>query len=207
LVKYNVTNKSKRGNGMNISKAKLSLKKAGEKVGGKCKNVFSRKNIKRNLVVLASVAIIGGAVYLNWNYFSAEGESGIGGAQSVLKGDSESGESYFAMTEISRQKTRDEAMEVLQTIVDNEAAAEADRTEALNSINAIAQNIQYEGNIESLVVSKGFEDCVAVISDGAATVVVKSDGLLDNEITQIQEIVYTESGILPQDLRIIEKAD
>ena len=71
----------------------------------------------------------------------------------------------------------------------------------------IIENIQREGNIESLVVSKGFEDCVAVISDGAATVVVKSDGLLENEITQIREIVYTEAGILPQDLRIIEKAD
>lgn len=193
---------------MNITKAKLSLKKAGEKVGGKCKNAFSRKNLKRNLIVLASVAIIGGAVFLNWNYFSTEGESGIGGAQNVLKGtQEESGESYFAMTEISRQKTRDEAMEVLQSIVDNEATAEADRAEALNSINAIAENIQYEGNIESLVVSKGFEDCVAVISDGVATIVVKSDGLLENEITQIQEIVYTESGILPQDLRIIEKAE
>ena len=193
---------------MNITKAKMSVKKAGEKVGGRCKNAFSRKNLKRNLIVLASVAIIGGAVFLNWNYFSTESQSGVGGAQNVLKGDETAeGESYFAMTEVSRQKTRDEAIEVLQSIVDNEAAAEEDRTQALNSINTIAENIQDEGNIESLVVSKGFEDCVAVISDGVATVVVKSDGLLENEITQIQEIVYTEAGILPQDLRIIEKSE
>ena len=70
----------------------------------------------------------------------------------------------------------------------------------------IAANIQSEGNIESLVVSKGFEDCVAVINEGSATVVVKSDGLLENEITQIQEIVYTEAGILPENLKIIEKS-
>lgn len=193
---------------MNISKTKMTLKKAGERVGDKCKEAFSRKNLKRNLIVLASVAIVGGAVYLNWSYFSQEGESGIAGAHEVLSAENtDSAESYFAMTEISRQRNRDEAMEVLQTIVDNEASAEADRTEALNSINAIAENIQREGNIESLVVSKGFEDCVAVISDGTATVVVKSDGLLENEITQIREIVYTEAGILPQDLKIIEKAE
>lgn len=192
---------------MNISKTKLTLKKAGERVGDKCKEAFSRKNLKRNLIVLASVAIVGGAVYLNWSYFSEEGASGIAGAHEVLSSENtDSAESYFAMTEISRQRNRDEAMEVLQTIVDNEASAEADREEALNSINAIAENIQREGNIESLVVSKGFEDCVAVISDGTATVVVKSDGLLENEITQIREIVYTEAGILPQDLKIIEKA-
>jgi len=194
---------------MNITKPKTSLKKVGEKVGDKCKETFSRKNLKRNLIVLASVAIVGGAVYLNWSYFSDEGESGIAGAHEVVvsKSENSDAESYFAMTEVSRQRTRDEAIEVLQTIVDNEASAEEDRTNALNSINAIAENIQREGNIESLVVSKGFEDCVAVISDGAATVVVKSDGLLENEITQIREIVYTEAGILPQDLRIIEKAD
>lgn len=193
---------------MDITKTKLTLKKAGEKVSGKCKEAFSKRNLKRNMIVLASVAIIGGAVYLNWSYFSEEG-SAVAGAHEVIVNEDEVNdvESYFAMTEVSRQRTRDEAMEVLQTIVDNEASAEEDRTQALNSINAIAENIQREGNIESLVVSKGFEDCVAVISEGTATVVVKSDGLLENEITQIREIVYTESGILPQDLRIIEKSE
>jgi len=69
---------------MNITKPKTSLKKVGEKVGDKCKETFSRKNLKRNLIVLASVAIVGGAVYLNWSYFSDEGESGIAGAHEVV---------------------------------------------------------------------------------------------------------------------------
>lgn len=189
---------------MNIGKAKNLLGETGRKI----KRGFSRENMKRNIIVLASLGIIGGAVYLNWNYF----KPGDGTSQmSKNDGDSrlvevENGESYFAMTEVSRQRTRDEALEVLQTIVDNEATAEDDRNAALNAINVIASNIQSEGNIESLVVSKGFEDCVTVISEGNATVVVKSDGLLENEITQIQEIVYTEAGILPENLKIVEKA-
>ena len=146
-------------------------------------------------------------MYLNWNYFKpGESLKDMSGEQmSSEASDIEDAESYFAMTEVSRQRTRDEALEVLQTIVDNEATSEDDRNTALNAINVIASNIQSEGNIESLVVSKGFEECVAVISEGNATVVVKSDGLLENEITQIQEIVYSEAGILPENLKIIEK--
>ncbi|MBQ3183736.1 MAG: SpoIIIAH-like family protein [Clostridia bacterium] len=189
---------------MNIGKAKNLLSETGKKI----KRGFSRENMKRNIIVLASLGIIGGAVYLNWSYFKpgdslSEASKSGNGSELV---DIENSESYFAMTEVSRQRTRDEALEVLQTIVDNEATAEEDRNAALNAINVIAANIQSEGNIESLVVSKGFEDCVAVISEGNATVVVKSDGLLENEITQIQEIVYTEAGILPENLKIVEKS-
>ena len=188
---------------MNIGKTKNLLTDGARKI----KKGFSRENMKRNIIVLASLGIIGGAVYLNWSYFKpGEGmeQASKNNAGSELV-DIENTESYFAMTEVSRQRTRDEALEVLQTIVDNEATLEEDRNAALNAINVIAANIQSEGNIESLVVSKGFEDCVAVISEGNATVVVKSDGLLENEITQIQEIVYTEAGILPENLKIIEK--
>lgn len=180
------------------------LKKIISSVGERIKSCFSTENLKRNIIVLASLGIIGGAVYLNWSYFAPD-VSDNGKTEEDLSVDTENAESYFAMTEVSRQRTRDEAMEVLQAIVDNEGASQEERNAALNSINTIADNIQAEGNIESLVVSKGFEDCVAVISEGNATVVVMSDGLMQNEITQIQEIVYNESGILPANLKIIEK--
>ncbi|MBQ4561831.1 MAG: SpoIIIAH-like family protein [Clostridia bacterium] len=187
---------------MDIKNVKNKLSKTGEKI----KSWFTGENLKRNIIVVASLGIIGGAVYLNWNYFKPADSDNVAAQQGNSElVDTEYAESYFAMTEVSRQRTRDEALEVLQTIVDNEATAQEDRATALNAINVIAANIQSEGNIESLVVSKGFEDCVAVISEGNATVVVKSDGLLENEITQIQEIVYTEAGILPENLKIIEK--
>ena len=60
-------------------------------------------------------------------------------------------------------------------------------------------------HIETLIQAKGFEECIAVISEGKATIIVKSDGLLASEVAQINEIVYEASGILPTDLKIIEK--
>ena len=65
--------------------------------------------------------------------------------------------------------------------------------------------METEANIESLIVAKGFEECVAVISGDSASIVVKSEGLLASEISQINEIVYEQSGISPVNVKIIER--
>ncbi len=113
--------------------------------------------------------------------------------------------SYFAVTTINRQRARDEAIEVLQSIIDDVNALDQDKGEALTSMREIAESIKNEANIEALVGAKGFSNCVAVISRDCCTVVVSTSGLLPNQVAQIQEIVYQQAGILPLDVNIIEK--
>ena len=62
-----------------------------------------------------------------------------------------------------------------------------------------------ESNIETLIVAKGFAECVAVISGEDASIVVKSDGLNAAQLAQINEIVYSEAGISPVNITIIER--
>jgi stage III sporulation protein AH len=106
---------------------------------------------------------------------------------------------------INRQRSRDEAIEVLQSIVDNESATETAKNEALSQINQLASVMEAESNIETLIVAKGFAECVAVISDGGASIVVKCDGLQAAQISQINEIVYEQAGIVPANIKIIER--
>ena len=73
-------------------------------------------------------------------------------------------------------------------VIASDSAMDTAKTEAIESVNRIADEIAAEANIETLVMAKGFEDCVAVISDGSASVVVKTNGLLPSEIAQIMEI-------------------
>ena len=81
-----------------------------------------------------------------------------------------------------------------------------DKTEvSVKEAEKIAEDIECESRIETLVKAKGFEECIAVINDGTATVIVKTDDLLASEVAQINEIVYEQSGILPTGLKIIEK--
>ena len=176
---------------------------------------------KRNIIIACAVLFIGLAVYLNYAWFSGAEEAGsldygsgnmsdtLGGAE----GDGDGGnasvtdtDAYFASAQISRQQARDEALAVLQTVLENAEALDSTKEQALADISAIASEIASESNVEALVVAKGFSDCVAVISGDSASVIVKSDTeLLPSQVAKITEIVYKETGILPQNLTIIRK--
>ena len=175
------------------------------------KNFFVKVG-KRNLIIVGAVVLIGAAVALNWVFFSRGGGKGSGdtttpsGEQTGEPASVGSAESYFAASQVSRQRARDEAREVLQAVIDDASADEAAKSEALAGITQMAKDMEAEANIETLVVSKGFEQCVAVISNGAVNVVVKSQGLTAAEVAQINTIVYEQTGISPDKVVIIEKS-
>lgn len=114
-------------------------------------------------------------------------------------------DSYFSDAVTNRSKARDEAIAVLQTIVDSGDALADTKEQALSDIAKIVEEMTLEANIEALIKAKGFSDCVAVISGDKANVIVKSDGLLETEVAQIAEIVYSEAGIVPSNVTLVEK--
>lgn len=111
----------------------------------------------------------------------------------------------FAASVINRQNVRDSALEVLQEIADNPDTLPDAKAKALNDIAAIVEDMNAEANIETLIKAKGFEECVAVISGDNCSVIIQSDGLLENELSQIFEIVYNEAAIVPKNVKVIEK--
>jgi stage III sporulation protein AH len=175
---------------------------------------------KRNIVIVCAVLLIGVAVYLNylWYYDSVDNIGYGDNNMSDAYGDNQNGgdldasatpdgeNAYFSATQLSRQQARDEALEVLQKVVESEDALEVTKEQALVDISRIAADIEKESNIEALIVAKGFEKCVAVINGDSASVVVKSDAdLVASQVAQISEIVYTSAGILPANVNIIKK--
>lgn len=115
------------------------------------------------------------------------------------------GEDYFAVSAINRQKTRDEAISLLQAIADNPDSMPDAAAEALASINAMAKQMEAEADIEALVKAKGFEDCVAVISDSGCTVIVKSDGLVTEQVAQILEIAMQQTSFPAAKITVVQK--
>ncbi len=161
----------------------------------------------RTVVVVCSVLLIGLAVILNYALADT-------GSTDYLEPVAEIGEdaeplsvedTYFASSVLSREQARDEAIEVLKTVVNNEAALDEAKESALGDIARIAGEIETEANIETLIKSKGFEECIAVVTGSNANIIVKSDGLMENELSQIKEIVYEQAGIDPVNIKIVEK--
>ena len=180
----------------------------------KIKNFFTSSAGKGAIVACAAL-IIGLAVYLNYRWFY-DPTTSLGFGENNMQdsfSDSESAGSdlsgeendYFTSTALDRKEARDEAIDVLKMVTENESASEEVKAQAAEKISQIAVDIQNEANIESLVKAKGFEECVAVISDGAVSVIVSAESLQAAETAQILTIVYETTGILPDKVSIINK--
>jgi stage III sporulation protein AH len=180
-----------------------------------------RKIGKKNFIIIGAVLltvvavgvnvlIVAGNKDDNFGYDQSAGMdagsgAGNGTEQQQPPANQPTEDTYFSSIQIDRQRTRDEAIEVLKSVVDNQSSTETAKNEALAQINKLADIMEAEANIETLIVAKGFSECVAVISDGSASIVVKCDGLIPAQISQINEIVYEQSGIEPVNVKIIER--
>lgn len=173
---------------------------------------------RRGTMVICAVILVGVAVLLNLLLFPAEESGGklaidpsemtsASGLEAETSGEEQAQAvyNYFEAMELSRQQARDEAIAVLKNVTESSTALPEMKEEAMGSIAQIAADMECEANIETLILSKGFTRCVAVVNGDSASVIVKSAGLLPNEIAQISEIVYEQAGILPVNLKIIEK--
>ena len=177
---------------------------------------FVSKLGKKNLVVIASVTVIAVALIVGITVFNRSDNDGFdysqgAGMQDVnsetdkQKETDNSVDTYFSSVELDRKRTRDEALEVLQGVVDNTSSSEEAKSKALAEITTMAKIMEAEANIETLIEAKGFEECVAVIKDESASIVVKSEGLQAAQISQINEIVYEQAGISPVNIKIIQR--
>ena len=95
---------------------------------------------------------------------------------------------------------------MLVNITEDETASETAKSDAFTQMERIANETSWEIDIENLVKAKGFQECVAIINENTANVVVEANGLTAGQIAQIKEIVYLESSIQPKDIKIIEKS-
>ena len=179
---------------------------------GKMAESFKGKS-KRNLIILGAVALIAGAIFLNWILFASDAEPYAPGdpAGNVTEApgnqvtNPEDADSYFAMAQLNRENAYDTAYNTLLSVTTSLTATEEAKDAAFKEITTLASNKQREANIETLIKAKGFEECVAVISDGHIDVVVKSNGLEPGQRAQIQEIVLKQASIAPSNITIIEK--
>ncbi len=191
---------------------------------------FFEKVGRRNLVIAGAVALIVTAVAVNWVIFRDDGagengykydasagmstgygttlNTGTVGDETAKPTGSEADptDSYFSSVEVSRQRARDEALEVLNAVVENNQASEEVKAEALAEIQTIAKEMSQESNIESILLSKGFTQCIAVINGDTANIVVQSDTQLQTaQLAQINAVVYEQAGIEPINITIVAK--
>lgn len=176
---------------------------------------------KKNLVAAALLVTVCVGIYANWSYSQDQqtmdltdtlNEEKILSDDMLVMADTESSEAvqntatdYFAAVRLSRQEARDSAVTMLQEAMaySEEGTDIATSNEALEGI---VQTALCEAQIESLVVAKGYVDCVAYIGDDGISVAVAAPegGLQQNDVALIADIVMNQSDYSLDQIRVVE---
>ncbi len=168
---------------------------------------------KRQIVLAALVMCLSLAVYINWVYTQempdftptnvVEQGKNYGDSQYVA-GEADNGEAFFAEAKLARQKSRDEAAQTLKTLIDSENVPADQKTQLALKATEIAQRIESEGKIENLIKAKGFNECMVYYDVEKIDVIVKTNGLLANEVAQMKDIIVKEVTVPAEKISIIE---
>lgn len=136
---------------------------------------------------------------------SYETENNYGEAQYVSTEEKTDSETEENIDNLTLDKSRSEAVSLLQTIAQSDTATVDRKAEAQSEIIRIARDIEKEAVVTELLKAKGFSDVNVFMNSPGATVSVKSEkGLTDSDLAKIRDTMKTDGNILPQNLKIIE---
>ena len=181
---------------------------------------------KKNMVAAAVLVTVCAGIYVNWVYTeenapvalldTLDQEKVMSEEMLVLEGDMAAiaaGEDvlttasdYFAAVRLSRQQARDSAVNLLQEAMAYTDTASTKEAESSMELEQIVQTALSEAQIESLIIAKGYTDCVAYMTGEGISVAVSSPegGLQQEDVAVIADIVISQSDYDMADIRVVE---
>lgn len=178
------------------------------------------KKWKKNLVAAAVLLTVCGGIYANWAYSQDQevadltntlDETKIMSADKLVMADGSDNTSeivntmtdYFAAVRLSRQEARDSAVSLLQEAMAYGDVETSSSNAQLQELVNVALN---EAQIESLVIAKGYADCVAYISDESISVAVASPegGLQQQDVAVVTDIILNQSKFTTEQIYVVE---
>ena len=174
---------------------------------------------KKNLVAAAVLVTVCAGIYINWLYTDQQASNNLTdtldaekvmGEDSLVMGTEDSGNDqttitdYFAAVRLSRQQARDSAVTLIQEAMAYSQDSEGEESSA--QLEEIVQTALTEAQIESLVIAKGYAECVAYISEGGISVAVATPegGLQQTDVAVIADIILTQSDFTMEQIRVVE---
>lgn len=174
---------------------------------------------KKNLMAVAVLVTVCSGIYLNWVYTEDQATADLTDtldSNKVLSADmlvmSDSSlenvvdtiTDYFAAVRLSRQEARDSAVSLLQEAMAYSTDEAASQTN--DDLEEIINIALCEAQIESLIIAKGYRDCVAYISDDGISVAVATPegGLQQADVAVIADVVMTQSDFSLDDIYVVE---
>ena len=179
------------------------------------------KTWKRNAVIAGVLVVVCAGIYLNWLYGGSTPEltetldaDKILGETTLVVNDTidqsatpvlqqQSSDEAFAQMRLSRQTARDETITLLQETIAYADGEDVSQTDS--QLEQIISDALSESEIESMVIAKGYADCVAYISDDGISLAVAmpEEGLTQSDVSLLADIVMSQTDFKLSDIRVI----
>jgi stage III sporulation protein AH len=172
--------------------------------------------IKRRQLILATLVVaLGAAVFVNWYYTgnnstiqSPEETTGSEYVQNLgeAKYVNATGEEadYFSEVKLNRQKSRDEALDALNKSLEKAKSGSEEAKKITASIDELTAQIKLESDVESLISAKLASECVAVINEKSAQIVVSKVALSEDVALQIIDVITTNTDLSADKIKITQ---
>ena len=128
------------------------------------------------------------------------------GEAQLVSSDAVDSDDYFEQARLTRTKTRDEALDKIQTILSDAQLTDEEKDAVTQELTQRLESITKEGEIESLIRAKGFEDCVVFIDGEMVSAAVKTGGeaLDKTAVAQIRDIILSKFDTKASNITIVE---
>ena len=153
------------------------------------------------IIAAVMVFVLGGALFVNW-YINSKGlplsvsattkEDSLGQAQYVSATTAKS--DYFNESKLKREKTRDNTMSELNTVIESEKATAEQKKKAVETYAKLSERASLESDIETLICAKGVSKCIVVLGEKSAEAIVPEGELNDTLALQIKEIITNKAS-------------
>ena len=154
---------------------------------------------KKNKIIILSCMIALLAVTAVFNFVLTTGT--VSSDENALV----SSANYFSQYRTERLSTRNEELVQLDQIIESAEVGSEEYSDALDMKIELTQMTETEMLLESLIKAYGFEDVVVVIgleSDNV-NVIAKSQELSTDDAITIYSIIAEETGVSPENVKII----
>ncbi|MBR6552648.1 MAG: SpoIIIAH-like family protein, partial [Clostridia bacterium] len=141
---------------------------------------------------------IGEAKYVNSN--NAETEDTTNNATATASKNTD----YFTTVKLKRTKAHDEALADMKTLLKEAPENSKNAEEIGKTIDSLSKTIKLEADIEALISAKLKCECVVMINDDNAEVVVTKGNLNDASILQIMDAVLNNTEVKAENIKISE---
>lgn len=163
---------------------------------------------KKNVILGSLLALLIAASFINYNT-GLENSSSVSEndnplnaklvssltEEEIISGEKAVNESFFIDYRIQRDSSRAENIQTLREITVSSSSTKENISDANEVMIELVQRCEDEMQLENMILSKGYDDCVVFLHDDHVNVLVKAKSISPAQAVVIQDIVAKQCDI------------